>query len=84
MIGLLTQFMQRLRLLTLRRCQKVFVLVILLIGLSMSSCSSLKSINAKTDVSCELFKPITWSDKDSKNTLEQVFAHNITWDAVCQ
>jgi len=51
----------------------------------MNGCSSLRDTNAKrTDVSCELFKPITWSDKDSKNTLEQVFAHNITWDAVCQ
>ena len=49
----------------------------------MSSCSSLKSINARTDVSCEVFKVITWSDKDTKPTLEQVFAHNKTMDTIC-
>ena len=49
----------------------------------MSGCSSLKSINARTDVSCELFKVITWSDKDTKPTLKEIFAHNATFDAVC-
>ena len=83
MIGLLTQFMRKLILKTWRRCRRVFVPGMLLIGLSMSSCSSLKSINAKTDVSCELFKPITWSDKDTKPTLKEIFLHNTTFDAVC-
>jgi hypothetical protein len=84
MTGLLTLLMRRLRLLTWKRCRRAFVLGILLIGLSMSSCSSLKNINARTDVSCEVFKVITWSDKDTKPTLEQVFAHNKTWDTICQ
>ena len=84
MTGLLTLLMRRLRLLTWKRCRRAFVLAILLIGLSMSSCSSLKNINARTDVSCEVFKVITWSDKDTKPTLEQVFAHNKTWDTICQ
>ena len=84
MTGLLTLLMRRLRLLTWKRCRRAFVPAILLIGLSMSSCSSLKSINARTDVSCEVFKVITWSDKDTKPTLEQVFAHNKTWDTICQ
>ena len=84
MTGLLTQFIRRLRSKTLKRCRRAFVLAILLIGLSMSSCSSLKNINARTDVSCEVFKVITWSDKDTKPTLEQVFAHNKTWDTICQ
>ena len=84
MTGLLTLLMRRLRLLTWKRCRRAFVPAILLIGLSMSSCSSLKNINARTDVSCEVFKVITWSDKDTKPTLEQVFAHNKTWDTICQ
>ena len=84
MIGLLTQFMQRLRLLTLRRCQKVFVLVILCVGCSMNGCSSLRDTNAKTDVSCSVFKPITWSDKDSKKSLKQIFAHNKVWETICE
>ena len=84
MTGLLTLLMRRLRLLTWKRCRRAFVLGILLIGLSMSSCSSLKNINARTDVSCEVFKVITWSDKDTKPTLEQVFAHNKTMDTICQ
>ena len=85
MIGLLTQSMRRLRLLTWKRCRRVFVPVMLLtICVGGTSCSTLKSTNARTDVSCEVFKVITWSDKDTKPTLEQVFAHNKTWDTICQ
>ena len=85
MIGLLTQFMRRLRLKTWRRCRRVFVPVMLLIVcVGGTSCSTLKSINARTDVSCEVFKPITWSDKDSKSTLKEIFIHNKAWDAICQ
>ena len=86
MIGLLTQFMRRLRLKTWRRCRRVFVPVMLLtICVGGTSCSTLKSTNARTDVSCEVFKVITFSDKeDSKATLEQVFAHNKVWETICQ
>jgi hypothetical protein len=86
MIGLQTQFMQRLRSKTWRRCRRVFGLGMLLtICVGGTSCSTLKSINAKkTDVSCEVFKVITFSDKDSKATLEQVFAHNKVWETICQ
>ena len=84
MIGLLTQSMRRLRSKTLKRCRRAFVLGMLCVGFSMSGCASLRSINAKTDVSCELFKPITWSDKDSKKSLKQIFAHNKVWETICQ
>jgi len=85
MIGLLTQSMRRLRLKTWKRCRRVFVPVMLLtICVGGTSCSTLKSTNARTDVSCEVFKVITWSDKDSKATLEQVFAHNKVWETICQ
>ena len=85
MIGLLTQSMRRLRLLTWKRCRRVFVPVMLLtICVGGTSCSTLKSTNARTDVSCEVFKVITFSDKDSKATLEQVFAHNKVWETICQ
>ena len=83
MIGLLTQSMRRLRLLTWKRCRRGFVLGMLCVGFSMSGCESLRSINAKTDVSCALFKPITWSDKDTKSTLKEIFLHNTTFDSVC-
>jgi len=84
MTVLLTQFMPRLKSKTWRSLIKGFVLGMLLIALSgVIGCSTLKSINARTDVSCEVFKVITWSDKDSKATLEQVFAHNKTMDTIC-
>ena len=84
MTVLLTQFMPRLKSKTWRSLIKGFVLGMLLIALSgVIGCSTLKSINARTDVSCEVFKVITWSDKDTKPTLEQVFAHNKTMDTIC-
>ena len=84
MTGLLTQFMPRLKSKTWRSLIKGFVLGMLLIALSgVIGCSTLNT-NARTDVSCEVFKVITWSDKDTKPTLEQVFAHNKTWDTICQ
>ena len=85
MTGLLTQFMQRLRSRIWRRSTRVFVPVMLLtICVGGTSCSTLKSTNeARTDVSCEVFKVITFSDKDTKATLQQVFAHNKTMDTIC-
>ena len=85
MTGLLTQFMQRLKLITLKRLIKGFVLgMLLIVSSGVTGCSTLKSTNARTDVSCEVFKVITFSDKDSKATLEQVFAHNKVWETICQ
>ena len=84
MTGLLTQFMRTLRSRIWRRSIGVFGVVMLLtICVGGTGCSTLNT-NARTDVSCEVFKVITWSDKDTKPTLEQVFAHNKTWDTICQ
>ena len=84
MTVLLTQFMPRLKSKTWRSLIKGFVLGMLLtICVGGTGCSTLKSQNARTDVSCEVFKVITWSDKDTKPTLEQVFLHNTTFDSIC-
>ena len=84
MIGSLTQSMRRLRSKTWRRSTRVFGVVMLLtICVGGTGCSTLKSTNARTDVSCEVFKVITFSDKDTKPTLQQVFAHNKTMDTIC-
>lgn len=84
MTGLLTQFMPRLKSKTWRRLIKGFVLgMLLIVSNGVIGCSTLKSTNARTDVSCEVFKPITWSDKDTKPTLKEIFAHNTTFDSVC-
>ena len=32
---------------------------------------------------CEAFRPITWVETDSAETLEQVIEHNSVWDALC-
>jgi len=71
-------------LLTWKRLIKACGPGMLLIVLSgVIGCSTLKNTNARTDVSCEVFKPIKWSDKDTKPTLEQVFLHNTTFDSIC-
>jgi hypothetical protein len=36
-----------------------------------------------TDTSCLAFEPITYSGKDSKETIEQIRGHNAAWDAIC-
>jgi hypothetical protein len=34
-------------------------------------------------VACEAFKPITWADGDTDDTLRQVHQHNAAWTELC-
>lgn len=36
-----------------------------------------------TDVSCEAFEPILWSEKDTDETIRQIREHNAVWVALC-
>jgi len=34
-------------------------------------------------VACEVFRPITWSLRDTEDTIREVKAHNAAWKALC-
>lgn len=36
-----------------------------------------------TDVSCLVFEPITYSSRDTPETVGQVEAHNVRWERLC-
>lgn len=36
-----------------------------------------------TDLSCDVFGPITWSKQDSVQTSKQVREHNAAWASLC-
>lgn len=36
-----------------------------------------------TDTSCMVFRPITWSGRDTDETIRQVRSHNAAFDAAC-
>jgi len=36
-----------------------------------------------TDVSCEAFRPITWSKRDTQETVADVKTHNAVFGALC-
>lgn len=35
-------------------------------------------------VACRSFEPVTWSAKDTPETIKQIKAHNAAWAAVCE
>lgn len=37
-----------------------------------------------TDTSCDAYEPITWSSKDTPETIHQVREHNKVYDELCQ
>jgi hypothetical protein len=37
-----------------------------------------------TKTACLSFEPITWSQKDTDETVRQVKAHNAVWKALCK
>jgi len=49
--------------------------------LSLSMCAS---PSAGIKASCAVFKPITYSSKDTPETQAQVESHDVTWLRVCQ
>jgi len=53
--------------------------------LSLSGCASLTGIAATrpVDTSCEAFKPISWSVKDTDETIIEVKRHNAKFAALC-
>lgn len=57
------------------------MLVIVSIG---SACQQISiAENNEAEWYCEAFRPITWSDSDSKETIEQIIQHNAVWSGLC-
>lgn len=50
--------------------------------LILSTCAT-TTASGVTDVACQAFKPITWSTKDTDQTIGEVKEHNAAWKAVC-
>lgn len=40
--------------------------------------------NAQVNVACQAFKPLSWSSKDTDQTIREAKAHNAAWVAICQ
>lgn len=54
-----------------------------LVLLALTSCQTTGSSGTNTASWCTVFKPITWSSKDTLETAKQVREHNAAWVAVC-
>ena len=70
----------RKRLMIWRRIVSIFALPMLL-AVMLNGCA--KTSTSVIDTSCEAFKPISYSSKDTDATVDQVIGHNAAWDALC-
>jgi hypothetical protein len=55
----------------------------LALTLSLGACATTTG-SVATDVSCEAFEPILWSQEDTDETIRQIREHNAVWVALCQ
>lgn len=49
----------------------------------LAGCVTLGSGTRYVDTSCEAFRPITYSSRDTAETVYEVRAHNRAFDAIC-
>jgi hypothetical protein len=52
-------------------------------SLLLAGCSTLGSATRFVDTSCEAFRPITYSSRDTVETVAEVRSHNRAFDAIC-
>jgi hypothetical protein len=59
--------------------------VLMLSTLTLAGCQTLgKGISTRyLDTSCEAFQPITYSSRDTPETVAQIRGHNAAWDSLC-
>lgn len=55
---------------------------LLLLSLTVAGCS-MTTVSNGSNLTCTSFTPITWSTKDTPQTIKQVKQHNAGWKAVC-
>lgn len=51
---------------------------------SLAGCQTMTPTDATRAGVCSLFPPITWSSRDTPETIEQVRRHNAGRDAYCE
>lgn len=62
---------------------KVALNMMMLSGLMMALTACQTTDIAATDLSCDVFGPISWSKNDSIQTSKQVREHNAAWVSLC-
>lgn len=55
----------------------------MLMSLPLAGCQTLGSATRYLDTSCGAFRPITYSSRDTAETVKQVRGHNAAFDALC-
>jgi hypothetical protein len=59
---------------------------LIVVTLTLSGCATTTGISATsavTSVACRSFQPITWSSRDTDETILEVKAHNAVWSELC-
>ena len=51
--------------------------------LIVTSCTSISEGRIQTDTGCLTFKPIYFSDKDTKETIRQIIEHDAVYTELC-
>lgn len=57
---------------------------ILFLSLTVAGCTTTMGSSGPTKLTCTSFPPISWSGKDTPETVKQVKAHNAARKAVCR
>ena len=50
---------------------------------ALTSCQTMGSSGINLPSACAVFVPITWSSKDTLETVKQVREHNAAWKTTC-
>lgn len=54
----------------------------LMLSTTLAGCATMMGTRA-TDTSCKAFVPISWSKKDTDQTIREVKSHNAAYKALC-
>ena len=74
------------------RMRKRLAMLLLLAMPTLTACETLTTVSGGTElppeidpakVACAVFKPITWSSRDTPETVREVKSHNAAWKAIC-
>jgi hypothetical protein len=60
------------------RLMRLFAVLILV--LSLTGCAA----TSVTSPDCAWAEPLTWSSRDTVETRQEIFAHNMKWEELCQ
>jgi hypothetical protein len=58
--------------------------LLMLSMLILPACARTTATVGPTDISCAVFRPISWYAKDTDDTIREVKSFNAAWTAVCR